>query len=44
MPMAPWVVPLPMSACGTKQTLMPTMSMSASGGKADMTRTLDYVS
>jgi len=25
-----------MSAKGTKQTLMPTMSMSASGGKADM--------
>ena len=24
-----------MSAYGTKQTLMPTMSMSASGGKAD---------
>src|SRR6478609_11720063 len=26
----------PVSACGTKQTLMPTMSMSASGGKADI--------
>ena len=25
----------PMSASGTKQTLMPTMSMSAFGGKAD---------
>ena len=26
----------PVSACGTKQTFMPTMSMSASGGKADI--------
>jgi hypothetical protein len=25
-----------MSAIGTEQTLMPTMSMSASGGKADI--------
>ena len=29
-----------MSAIGTKQTLMPTLNMSAFGGKADMTRTL----
>ena len=25
-----------MSACGTKQTSMPTLSMSAFGGKADI--------
>ena len=29
-----------MSVDGTKQTLMPTMSMSAFGGKADMARTV----
>ncbi len=33
----------PMSAIGTKQTLMPTMSMSASGGKADIPDPLSNV-
>jgi hypothetical protein len=32
-----------MSAIGTKRTSISTLNMSAFGGKADMTRTLDNV-